>query len=183
MSAIQRRILVLLAVAFLCAASLQATMVLKMGLGEMCDRAGKIFRGTVVDVSPGTIAVGGGELPTVTYLIEVTDPLKGLFASKDGKSYETIRMLAPVKGDNDGGVQRFSKLPDLPQLEVGGDYLLLASTPGVSGLSTTVGLGQGCFSISEKDETAVNELGNQGLYEGPVAYQTIADDIRAALGQ
>lgn len=184
MSAIrQRRALVFLALAAICASSLQATMVLKMGLGEMCDRAGNIFRGTVVSVTPGSISVGGEELQTMDYQIAVTDPIKGNFDSKDGESVTTVRMLAPIKNQTDGDVVRFSKLPDLPRLEVGGDYLLLATTPTVSGLSTTVGLGQGCFSIDKKSEMTANEIGNHGLYDGPVAYQTIADDIRAALGQ
>ena len=176
-------VLCLLAIA-LVASSLQATMVLKMGLGDMANRAGSIFRGTVVSASPGSIEVGGTTLRTVDYVIEVTDALKGDFQSRGEKSFATIRMLSGIKGGSageDGMVKRFSKLPDMPELEVGGDYLLLTTTPGPTGLSTTVGLGQGRFSVNK--ETAVNELNNFGLYEGPVAYDVIANDIRAALGQ
>jgi hypothetical protein len=156
-------------------------MVQKMGLNEMADRAGSIFRGTVVSASPGSIEAGGGTLRTVDYVIEVTEGFKGSFQSKGEKSFTTIRMLSGIKGGSEGEIRRFSILPDLPQLEVGGDYLLLASTPGASGLSTTIGLGQGCFNVSK--EKAVNELNNLGLYDGPVAYDVIANDIRAALGQ
>ena len=174
--------IVLLALALvLIGTSLQAATVRKMGLGEMVDRAGSIFRGTVVSASAGSVESGGGTLRTVDYVIEVTEGFKGSFQSKGDKSFVTIRMLAGIKGGTDGDIRRFSKLPDLPQLEVGGDYLLLATTPGSSGLSTTVGLGQGCFNVTK--ETAVNELKNLGLYDGPVAYDVIANDIRAALAQ
>jgi hypothetical protein len=156
-----------------------------MSLNEMCDRAGSIFRGTVVSVAAGSLEAGGGSLATVEYVIEVTEAFKGEFESKGDKSFTQIRMIAGIKGSFEGDVQRFSKLNDLPQLDVGGDYLLLASSPGASGLSTTVGLGQGSFSVSKKGDpqTVVNALGNLGLYDGPVAYEIIANDIRAALGQ
>lgn len=178
-----RAVTLLLGLMLVVVAGLEAATVKKMGLGEMCDRAGSIFRGTVVSASPGTVEVGGGTLRTVDYVIEVTEAFKGSFQSKDDRSFTTIRMLSGIKGGSldDGAVMRFSKLPDLPELEVGGDYLLLASTPGPSGLSTTVGLGQGCFNVTK--EQAVNELNNLGLYDGPVAYDVIANDIRAALGQ
>ncbi len=176
-------VLFLLALA-LVGAGAQAAMVQKMGLGEMAANAGSIFRGTVVSASPGTVETGGTTLRTVDYVIEVTEGFKGSFQAKGEKSFTTIRMLSGIKGGSLGeesGVVRFSKLPDLPRLEIGGDYLLLATTPGPIGLSTTVGLGQGCFTINK--ETAVNELQNFGLYDGPVAYDVIANDIRAALGQ
>jgi hypothetical protein len=163
-------------------ASLQAATVLKMSLNEMCDRAGSIFRGKVVSASPGSVQAGGATLDTIDYVIEVSEEFKGSFESKDDKSFATVRMFAPGKDRTEDGLRRFAKLAaDLPQLEVGGDYLLLTTTPGPSGLSTTVGLGQGCFSVSK--ETAVNELGNLGIYDGPVAYDVLANDIRAALGQ
>ena len=184
MSAIpQRRVLALLALAALVAPSLSAPMVLRMDLAEMCDASGSIYRATVVSAEPGSVSVGGTELSTVEYTLEVTDPILGTFETKDGKSYATVRMLAPVKDQTDGDIRRFSKFPELPQLEVGGDYLLLTTTPSATGLSTTVGLAQGTFSIDSKDGMAVNGLGNRGLYEGPVAYDTLANDIRAALGQ
>ena len=178
-----RIVLSLLAFALI-GAGAQAAMVQQMGLNEMADRAGSIFRGTVVSASPGTVETGGTTLGTVDYVIEVTEGFKGSFESKGEKSFATIRMLSGIKGGSlgdAGEVRRFSKLPDLPQLEVGGDYLLLATTPGPIGLSTTVGLGQGSFTITK--EQAVNELNNLGLYNGPVAYDVIANDIRAALGQ
>lgn len=180
-----RAVTLLLGLMLVVVAGLEAATVKKMGLGEMCDRAGSIFRGTVVSASPGTVQAGGGVLRTVDYVIEVAEGFKGSFETKGDKSFARIRMLASQKGIRQGDVGRFSKLPDLPQLEVGGDYLLLATAPGPTGLSTTVGLGQGCFAISGKgdEKTAVNELHNLGLYDGPVAYHVLANDIRAALAQ
>ena len=180
----QRNKFVVLALALvLLGTSLQATTVRKMDLDEMCDRAGSIFRGKVVSASPGRVETGGGTLATIDYVIEVSEAFKGSFQSKDDKSFTTIRMITGAKNRTENGIRQFAmlKLDDLPQLEVGGEYVLLATTPGPTGLSTTVGLGQGCFAITK--EQAVNELHNLGLYDGPVDYEVLANDIRTAVGQ
>lgn len=177
---------VLIGLVLLTGASLSATMVRMMDLGELCSRAGMIFRGTVVDVTPGTLELGGGELPTVTYRMRVDEAFKGDFSDvKDGVAYVDVRMVGAVKESPVGNIQRFSKLPELPQLEPGQEYVLMTTTPGPTGLSATVGIGQGCFDLyyEDKVEMAVNELHNQGLYDGPVTYTQLADDIRAHLGQ
>lgn len=177
---------VLLGLVLLAGPGLYASMVRMMDLGELCNRAGMIFRGTVVDVTTGTLEVGGGELPTVTYRVRVDETFKGDFSdAKDGAAFVEVRMLGEVKDVLVGNLRRFSKLPKLPQLTPGQEYVLMTTTPGPTGLSTTVGIGQGCFDLfyDDKVEMAVNELGNQGLYDGPVAYDQLADDIRAHLGQ
>ena len=56
------------------------------------------------------------------------------------------------------------------------------------GLSTTVGLGQGCFSIFSRNKKllAVNEFNNLGLglsSVGPGSYSELADAIRALVGR
>lgn len=178
--------LVLVGLVLLSSTSVFATMVKKMDLGELCGRAHMIFRGTVVSVTHGTVALGGGELPTVTYRMQVDETFKGDYADvKDGVAYVEVRMVAPPKNVPNGNVVHFSKLPDLPDLREGQEYLLMTSAPGTTGLSTTIGLGQGCFDIvyHDKVEMAVNELGNQGLYDGPVTYTQLADDIRAILAE
>lgn len=175
---------VLLGLALLAGTSLYASMVRMMDLGELCSRAGMIFRGTVIEVTAGTLELGGGELPTVTYRVRVDEAFKGDFSDvKDGVAYVDVRMVGAVKDLPDGNLRRFSKLPELPQLEPGQEYVLMTTTPGPTGLSTTVGIGQGCFDLFYEDKVkmAVNELRNQGLYDGPVAYNQLADDIRAHL--
>jgi hypothetical protein len=167
------------------APSLYASMVRKMDLAGLCQRADKIFRGTVVGVTPGTVSVGGGRLPTVTYRLRVTEAFKGSYLTKDDASYAEITMIAPVKRAPMGDVRAFSKLPDLPELHDDQEYLLISTVPSAAGLSTTVGVGQGAFKIFvlDKTEMAVNELNNLGLYDGPVAYSRLAQDIRALVGQ
>ena len=55
------------------AAQGHATIMLKLNLEEMTERADRIFRGTVVDIEVGTVQAGGGELPTVTYRFRVDE--------------------------------------------------------------------------------------------------------------
>ena len=185
---LRRTTLLLLGLALLALPAAHATTVLQMGLGDLCANSGKIFRGTVRSITPGTVTVGGGELPTVTYTFEVSDDLLGnLTTVKDGVRVTEITMLGEVKAPAaNGALQSLSVLPELPRLELGSEYLLLATAPSAVGLSTTVGLGQGSFAIyadDDKVEMAVNALGNQGLYAGPVTYTQLADEIRAQIAQ
>lgn len=163
-----------------------ATTVLRLNLEQMVSRAGNIFRATVLDVRGGTVAVGGGSLPTTTYTLRVDESFKGAF-SKEGATVE-ITFVGSIKGEPVvvGNHHKFSVLPEVPQLGIGSDYLLMTTTPSAAGLSTTVGLGQGAFSIfvSNRQELAVNAVGNANIGQaGPVAYSQLAANIRAALGQ
>lgn len=156
------------------AAPTQASMVKKMDLAEMCDVAGRIFRGTVVDVEKGTVSAGGGDVPTITYQIRITEQFKGTFpAPTDG---ELILSITSVD----------LKVVDMPRLAVGQDYLLLTTTPSSIGLSAMVGLGQGTFRVygEANASLAVNALNNAGLasgLRGPAPYQDLADRIRSIL--
>lgn len=163
-----------------------ATSVLRLNLGQMVSRAGNIFRATVVDVRGGTVHVGGGTLPTTTYTLRVEESFKGTF-DKEGSTVE-VTIVGSIKNDPVivGNRQKFSVLPDVPRLTIGSDYLLMTTSPSPAGLSTTVGLGQGAFSIftRNRQELAVNAVGNANIGEsGAIAYTELAADIRAALGQ
>lgn len=150
-------------------------------LGEMVDRAGSIFRGTVVGFQPGTIEVGGGKLPTVTYKFRVTQVLKGEVQEKGDVKYAEVTMLGSVKDSPKGGTtKKLSVLPSPSRLNVGGDYLMILTPESSGGLTAPVGLGQGTFEIFEKDkiEFAKNEFNNVGLYRGPVEYSTLASEIQ-----
>ena len=165
---------------------LEATTVLRLNLEQMVSRAGNIFRATVLDVRGGTIDVGGGKLPTTTYTLRVDESFKGAF-DKTGATVE-ITMAGSIKREpvTIGNHQRFSVLPDIPRLDIGSDYLLMTTAPSPAGLSTTVGLGQGAFSIvvSNRQELALNAAGNANIgHAGAVAYAELAADIRALLGQ
>jgi hypothetical protein len=168
-----------------------ATTLLQMNLEQLTDRAGRIFRGTVLSVQRGSVEVGGATLATITYRIRVEEAFKGEFpAVKDDLRVVEIRMLTEPKSSSTGSVRRVSLLRDLPQLEVGRNYLLFATRPSAVGLSTTVGLGQGTFNIqgAGKDETAVNQFQNMDLFRGmasttaargPISYADLASRIRA----
>ena len=173
----KRYFLTLLAIGSMVAGSLSGAMVRKMDLPEICGNSDRIFRGIVRSATPGTVSAGGGELPTVTYRIEVVEAFQGSFETKGDKQMAELTMLGQIKGRTVGNLQSFSGLPELPQLTVGREYLLLATAESSIGLSTTVGLAQGCFLISGqgKNEVATDGIGNSRAYAG------LADEIRAAL--
>lgn len=175
-----------LALAGLAALPAAATTVLKMDLDGLVTRADRIFRGTVVAVEPGTLAVGGGELPTVTFRIAVEETFKGAFEGKEAEVVEMTVVGDLKQGERVGGLVRFANLPAPPRLVAGGDYVIFATAPSAAGLSTAVGLGQGAFKVYQgegRQELAVNELGNLGLFAGPVTYATLADAIRQRVGE
>lgn len=170
------------------AAPADGSMVLKMDLGDLSQRADKIFRGTVLSVEPGIVTAGGTELPTVTYRLQVEEAFKGDYAETKGVA--EITMLGTLKPEApNGSTERLARLPELPILVRGGEYVLFTTPPSPLGLSTTVGLGQGSFKVylaPDRQEMAANELDNAGLTEsinGPVRYETLADAIRQEVGQ
>ena len=191
----KRNSVLLLAISFLVlSASVQATTMLKMDLGDLTQRAGKIFRGTVIDVEEGMIAAGGSELPAVTYRFRVEELYKGVATETKGDlSIVETRMVGSLvhpKADAEGNV-RFSTFRDVPKFQKGGDYLLFTTPESSIGLSVTVGLGQGAFRISPIDGTdgefqAVNEFNNAGLGlngAGPIELDKLSAQINALLGR
>ena len=180
MQEIRRRAAGLLALAILCGSTLHAaTLVQKMDLAEVCSRADRIFRGTVISAQPGEVEAGGGTLAVVTYQIKVDEAFQGDFVTKGDESMVELTMLAPQKAQNVGELQRLPALGDVPALTVGGDYLLMTSRPSAIGLSAPIGLGQGCYEVKGKGDqlTAVNALGET------FAYRELAGAIRAAVTQ
>ena len=192
---VRNRVVLLLAAAALVAPAVESATVLQMNLEDLCQRADRIFRGTVLDVIPGSVTAGGGELPTVTYRFLVEESFKGSYTVKEDVQTVEIQMVGTVKGAAaSGDLRAFSVLPDLPNLAIGGDHLLFATAPSAVGLSAAVGLRQGSFRVfsMDKEELAVNEAGNLGLFagmnvdlpsSGPVPYSRLADAIRARVGQ
>jgi hypothetical protein len=171
--------MVLLALLCLPAPLLASAIVKQMDLTEVCARADRIFRGTIVDVTEGTVAAGGGELPTVTYRIKVTEAFKGDFTTKGGETYAEVTMLGRLKSRPNGAMQHFSALPELPTYAIGSDHVLMVTAPSAIGLSAPVGLGQGSYTISTRNKTemASNALGKL------LTYGDLADRIRAVIGQ
>lgn len=165
-----------------------ATMVQQFNLGEMTVKADKIFRGTVVTIDTGTVTAGGGELPTVTYTIRVSETLKGQTLSADGKAGNVVRLtvLGSLKTPAASGNIRFAGGFKVPKLAVGEEYLLFTTAPSSLGLSTTVGVGQGLFRFVLGDKVS-NDAKNAGLFRdmdatglpqrGPIEYSVIAGRI------
>ncbi len=167
----------------------RAQYVRHMNLRQLCENARSIFRGTVLASTSGTVEAGGGEIPTITYRVRVDEAFQGVGESGDVE----IRMVDPKMAVQRSGSKRsVPLLKGLPQIKVGEAYLFFLTRPGSVGLSTTVGLGQGCFHVVGGEEgTAVNEFGNAGLFKdmtelateaGPIAYRTLANEIRRLLG-
>ncbi|NIN01040.1 MAG: hypothetical protein GTO24_24015 [candidate division Zixibacteria bacterium] len=184
-----RTVFILLACALMVTPQLVATIMLQMNLESLSQRADRIFRGTVVDVIPGSVTVGGGEIPTTTYLLQVEELFKGTAdIVKEDVQIIRIQMVGSLKEiPAQGDYQRFSVFRDVPRLEMRHDYLLFTTQPSPIGLSTTVGLGQGAFNIfaRNKEDFAVNEFNNVGLgleASGPVAYSELAAKIRTLVG-
>ena len=139
-------------------------------LAEMTDEATMIYRGKVVSITGGTVAMAGGELPTVTFMIEVTESLRGEFIEKGGKRYAELTVpgaFHPVVRKV-GEFQQRLVLPEPPGLRVGEEYLLLTNSPNEHGLSNTIGWAQGGVHISGagKAEIVVNGANNAGLFQG-----------------
>ena len=82
-----------------------------------------------------------------------------------------LRTLGKLAPKTSGALRSAVVLPQMPALEEGRTYLLMTTRPSAIGLSTTVGLGQGAFRITQvgKDEQAVNEANNSGLFRGMAA--------------
>lgn len=163
-----------------------ATTVKHFDLGNMTASAGRVFRGTVTDVRPGTVKVGGGELATTIYRIRVTETFKGEFATFKNITYADVEMIGSLKAESEGsGPRHFSVFREMPRLERGRDYLLFLTAESRIALSSPVGLAQGCFDIdtSTPSQPTANRVNNAGLLpemeKGPLPYSVLAERVRA----
>jgi len=176
------------ALALLAASPAAATSVVHLRLGELADRAGLVFRGTVLSAESGAVVAGGGEIPTVTYRLRLEDAFKGDFSQSKG--VVVLTMLGVLKeAPADHGITRLAGFAELPRLAPGSTYLLFTTPPSAIGLSAPVGLGQGAFDLylsASRQEMVVNGIGNVGLdasIDGPVTYEELADAIRRRVGR
>lgn len=146
----------------------QASTVMQLNLDEMVRRADRIYRGTVVSVRAGSVQAGGGQLPITVYRLRVDEAFRGDFPEEKGVRIAEIRTLGKLRSVTSGGLRSVVVLPQMPALETGQVYLVMTTRASAIGLSTAVGLGQGVFRIQQagKDELAVNEANNSGLFRG-----------------
>ena len=162
-----------------------ATTVKHFDLPRMTSSAARVFRGTVTDVRPGAVKVGGGELATTIYRIRVTETFKGEFATFKDITYADVEMIGSIKADSEAnGVRHFSVFRDMPRLERGKTYLLFLTAESSIALSSPVGLAQGLFDIdtSLPSQPTANRMNNAGLAadisKGPVPYADLAARVR-----
>jgi len=174
---------------------LAATTIVPLNLADLADRAQNIAHVTILGAEPGTVSVGGTDLPTVTYEARVEQGFKGEFITKDGTQILEFTMIGDLKGDGSTGgtVQKLTSVSALPEFQIGEQYVLFTTPPSEIGLSTTVGLGTGSFLISGDGDKAVvvNEFDNAGVFEGlpgmpasgPVSYSALVSQLQTILGQ
>ena len=175
----------LIAASFATSPRADATTVKHFDLPRMTSSAARVFRGTVTDVRPGTVKVGGGELATTIYRIRVTETFKGEFATFKDVTYADVEMIGSIKADAErNGVRHFSVFRDMPRLQEGRDYLLFLTAESSIALSSPVGLAQGCFEVdtSLPSQPTANRMNNAGLMadvaKGPLPYADLAARVR-----
>lgn len=182
-------VLVSLAFAALGIAIANAAIVAQMNLEQLVTRSDRVFVGTVVSVSESRVAVGGGEVPAVTYRLRVSEAFKGQFDELKGEQFTDVTMLGSLKHLASGR----HPISDFPMLDVDAEYLLFVAPAGPVGITAPMGLGQGCFTLSgtTDDKVALNLAGNTGLFNGmnvgfadgvPVRYSELAELIRGIVG-
>ena len=175
--------------AMLGAGTLHAAIAAQMNLEEMVARADRVFTGKVLDVSESRIAAGGGELPAVTYRLQVIEAFKGEFDESKGEKFADVTMVGTLKQVASGE----HPITDFPVLVEGGEYLLLVAPAGPTGLTTTMGLGQGAFAVTNAGNVkqALNGASNVGLFDRmdtqmqggvPADYDELAREIRGLVG-
>ena len=182
-------VLVSCAVAWLCASTVHAAITAQMNLEQLVTQSERIFVGRVVSISESRVAMGGGELPAVTYRLAVSDTFKGEYEEIKGERFTDVTMVGTLKQVLSGD----HPITDFPVLQKGTTYLLFIAHSGPSGMTATMGLGQGCFHISgsDADKVALNLANNTGLFSGmntgfadgqAVPYSELADMIRGIVG-
>jgi hypothetical protein len=168
----------------------EATTVKHVDLPAMASSAARVFRGTVTDVRPGVVRVGGGELATTIYRIRVTETFKGEFATIKDVTYADVEFFGGIKKQSErNGLRHFSAFRDMPVLERGRDYLLFLTPESSIALSSPVGLAQGLFEIdtSLPSEPTANRMSNAGLAadieKGPIPYSQLAERVRRIISE
>lgn len=173
-------------VAFLAPAN--ATSVLQMNLNQMTAGADTIVRGEVIEARQTSVEAGGGNLPAMYFKVRVSEALKGQVQTVKDAQVVEFKMLGKLKDYN----ANKAIYDGFPALRQGQEYLLFIGASSSVGLTTTMGLGQGCFHVvaSSSGDMATNAFENAGLFkgmdvdpaDGPVSYDTLRSLIQAKLG-
>ena len=177
------------AVVLLFASAGNAAITAQMNLEQLVTQSERVFVGRVISITESRVAMGGGELPAVTYRLAVDDTFKGEFETIKGERFADVTTIGTLKQVLSGD----HPITDFPVLQKGVEYLLFVAPEGPTGMTATMGLAQGCFHISGADDSkmALNLANNAGLFDGmntglpdaqAVPYADLADMIRSIVG-
>lgn len=180
------RVLVSCAAVLLCASTAHAAITAQMNLEQMVTQSERIFVGRVVSITESRVTMGGGELPAVTYRLAVSDSFKGQYEEIKSEKFADVTMIGSLKQVLSGK----HPITDFPVLAKGTEYLLFIAPSGPTGMTATMGLGQGCFHVSgsSDDKVVLNLVNNTGLFSGmnvgfadgeAVPYAALTDMIRS----
>lgn len=191
MSITIRKAMMVIAIFAITLSTSQATTLQKLGLNDITERADKIFRGVVTNVEQSSMELGGAQIPVVRYQLRVLDQLKGTADMVKGENaFVEITMVGSIKSvvPRNDGYARFEMFRDIPQLDIGSDYVLFTTPPSRAGLSTMVGLGQGAFNVfsDDKQDMVINQFGNANIDQAngsAMTYTTLKQAVTAAMAQ
>ena len=146
---VARRLAPVVAVVLVAAVPAVATTVMQMNLVEMGQRSAQIYRGTVLSATEGTVEAGGGQLPIVTYRLQVEEAFRGDIPVVKGMRIAEIQMIGKSKPVRRGNLR--TRLRAAAHAGTGHrpTYLVFTTQPSAIGLSAIVGLGQGAFRIDQ----------------------------------
>ena len=183
-------VLISCVVALLCfTGTAQAAITAQMNLEQLVSQSERVFVGRVISITESRVSMGGGELPAVTYRLAVSDTFKGQFEEIKGERFTEVTTIGSLKQVLSGQ----HPITDFPILQKGVEYLLFIAPSGPTGMTATMGLGQGCFHISGSDDNkvALNLANNTGLFSGmntgfadgeAVPYSVLAEMIQSIVG-
>jgi hypothetical protein len=154
----------LLSLLSLLAPPARAMTILPLDLPALTQQAGRIFVGRVERVESGHDAHG---LPVTWTTFAVEQTVKG----PDG-AHVTLKQLGASLGPADA---RVLPHPGLPRYQPGESVVLFVHPESALGLTSPVGLGQGCFRIRDDHGAAVveNDVGNRNLGTAALAARAL----------
>jgi hypothetical protein len=134
MSRTLRLIPILLTAVFAQAATLQ-----QLSMPQMSQLASSVVRARVIESSGSIVTSSGGSMIYTHYKLAVSETWKGAVVSE---------VMLPG-GDVNGQKQTF---PGVPQLRVGGEYILFLWKSPSTGITHTIGLTQGIFEVTAQPD-------------------------------
>ena len=145
-----------------------AMTILPLDLPALTHQAARIFVGRVERIEAGRDANG---LPVTWTTFAVEQTVKG-----PAGAHVTLKQLGASLGTADA---RVLPHPGLPRYRPGESVVLFVHPESALGLTSPVGLGQGCFRIRDDHgaNVAENDVGNRNLASPGAAARTLAAPV------